>query len=128
MVFEDGTHYEGEFKSAGCFNGKGTLTLNTGDRLEGNLQGMWNDGIKFSGTLFKSSCLPNSTFPLCEKLDSKPRYCIHSLHVLLAQHMSIPSDHLSNNFDQSFHPRFTVLLENFVSPHTKNGRLFSDNV
>lgn len=73
MVFEDGTHYEGEFKSAGCFNGKGTLTLNTGDRLEGNLQGMWNEGIKFAGTLFKNSCHINTSLPATERTESKPR-------------------------------------------------------
>ncbi|KAK3916569.1 Alsin [Frankliniella fusca] len=72
MVFEDGTHYEGEFKSAGCFNGKGTLTLNTGDRLEGSLQGMWNEGIKFAGMIFKNSCTSSSLPSTSEKAESKP--------------------------------------------------------
>lgn len=72
MVFEDGTHYEGEFKSAGCFNGKGTLTLNTGDRLEGSHQGMWNEGIKFSGTLFKNSCISSSSPLAPDRAESKP--------------------------------------------------------
>lgn len=71
MVFEDGTHYEGEFKSAGCFNGKGTLTLNTGDRLEGSLQGMWNEGIKFAGTLYKNSSI-TSSLPSADRAESKP--------------------------------------------------------
>lgn len=72
MVFEDGTHYEGECKSAGCFNGKGTLTLNTGDRLEGNLQGMWNDGIKFAGMVYKNTSVANSSVPTSDRAESKP--------------------------------------------------------
>lgn len=51
MVFEDGTHYEGEFKSAGIFCGKGTLTFRSGDRLEGNMNGAWNEGVKVIATL-----------------------------------------------------------------------------
>ncbi|EFN76628.1 Alsin [Harpegnathos saltator] len=51
MVFEDGTHYEGEFKSAGIFYGKGTLTFRSGERLEGNMNGAWNEGVKVIATL-----------------------------------------------------------------------------
>lgn len=51
MVFEDGTHYEGDFKSAGIFCGKGTLTFRSGDRLEGNMNGAWNEGVKVIATL-----------------------------------------------------------------------------
>ncbi|KAJ9583748.1 hypothetical protein L9F63_021911 [Diploptera punctata] len=54
MVFEDGTHYEGEFRAAGVFNGKGTLTFNSGDRLEGLLHGAWNEGVKVTGSLHKN--------------------------------------------------------------------------
>ncbi|XP_015114192.1 alsin [Diachasma alloeum] len=51
MVFEDGTHYEGEFKSAGTFCGKGTLTFRSGDRLEGTINGAWNEPVKVTATL-----------------------------------------------------------------------------
>lgn len=51
MVFEDGTHYEGEFKSAGIFGGKGTLTFRSGDKLEGNIIGAWNEGVKVNAVL-----------------------------------------------------------------------------
>lgn len=51
MVFEDGTHYEGEFKAAGIFGGKGALTFRSGDILEGNMTGAWNEGVKVSATL-----------------------------------------------------------------------------
>ncbi|GLH04955.1 Alsin homolog [Gryllus bimaculatus] len=52
-VLTDGTHYEGEFRSVGVFSGKGTLTFNSGDRLEGTLYGAWNEGVKVTGTLHK---------------------------------------------------------------------------
>lgn len=48
MVFEDGTHYEGEFRSAGVFSGKGVLTFSSGDKVEGSLSGAWTEGIKIS--------------------------------------------------------------------------------
>jgi amyotrophic lateral sclerosis 2 protein len=67
MVFEDGTHYEGEFRAAGVFGGKGTLIFNSGDRLEGILQGAWNEGVKITGTLHKN------TTTLSGQLKQKPR-------------------------------------------------------
>lgn len=71
MVFEDGTHYEGEVRAAGQFSGKGTLTFSTGDRFEGSLHGSWNEGIKLTGTLHKN--MPtNTNTPQRQK--SKPRY------------------------------------------------------
>ncbi|XP_029056491.2 alsin [Osmia bicornis bicornis] len=66
MVFEDGTHYEGEFKSAGIFYGKGTLTFRSGDRLEGNMNGSWNEGIKVIATLHMNKASGNT------QTDSKP--------------------------------------------------------
>ncbi|XP_020708134.2 alsin isoform X2 [Athalia rosae] len=51
MIFEDGTHYEGEFRSAGVFSGKGTLTFSSGDRIEGSMNGAWNEGVKITATL-----------------------------------------------------------------------------
>ena len=66
-MFEDGTHYEGEFRAAGVFSGKGTLTFNSGDRLEGLLHGAWNEGVKVTGTLHKNiSAAPTI-------IDTKPR-------------------------------------------------------
>lgn len=63
MVFEDGTHYEGEFKSAGYFGGKGTLTFRSGDRLEGTINGAWNEPVKIAATLHisKASSRPEPT-------------------------------------------------------------------
>ncbi|KAG7208800.1 hypothetical protein KM043_014993 [Ampulex compressa] len=66
MVFEDGTHYEGEFKSAGIFYGKGTLTFRSGDRLEGNMSGAWNEGVKVIATLHMNKASGNV------QTDSKP--------------------------------------------------------
>ncbi|XP_076168851.1 amyotrophic lateral sclerosis 2 isoform X2 [Ptiloglossa arizonensis] len=79
MVFEDGTHYEGEFKSAGIFYGKGTLTFRSGDRLEGNMNGVWNEGVKVIATLHmnkaggnvQSNSKPLSFGKLCVSPDQK---------------------------------------------------------
>lgn len=51
MIFEDKTHYEGEFKSVGIFGGKGILTFCSGDILEGNIYGAWNEPVKVTATL-----------------------------------------------------------------------------
>jgi amyotrophic lateral sclerosis 2 protein len=70
MVFEDGTHYEGEFRAAGVFGGKGILIFNSGDRLEGTLHGAWSEGVKITGTLHKNTAIsPNH-------LNTKPRYLL----------------------------------------------------
>ncbi|XP_063974137.1 alsin isoform X2 [Diachasmimorpha longicaudata] len=63
MIFEDGTHYEGELKSAGIFCGKGVLTFRGGDRLEGIINGAWNEPVKVTATLHicKTSTLPDSS-------------------------------------------------------------------
>ena len=79
MVFEDGTHYEGEFKSAGIFYGKGTLTFRSGDRLEGNMNGVWNEGVKVIATLHmnkasgnvQTNSKPTSFGKLCVSPDQK---------------------------------------------------------
>ncbi|XP_076647419.1 amyotrophic lateral sclerosis 2 [Halictus rubicundus] len=79
MVFEDGTHYEGEFKSAGIFCGKGTLTFQTGERLEGNMNGVWNESVKVVATLHlndnrenvQTNSKPMSFGKLCVPPDQK---------------------------------------------------------
>ena len=54
MLFEDETSYEGTFADAGVFSGHGTLAYNNGDRLEGSFYGNYTEGMKFSGTIYKS--------------------------------------------------------------------------
>ena len=54
MLFEDETSYEGNFADAGVFSGHGTLTYNNGDRMEGSFYGNYTEGMKFSGTIYKS--------------------------------------------------------------------------
>ncbi len=54
MLFEDETCYEGTFADAGVFSGNGTLTYESGDRLEGSFYGNYTDGMKFNGTIFKN--------------------------------------------------------------------------
>lgn len=60
MVFEDGTHYEGELKSAGVFGGKGILTFCSGDVLEGNINGAWDEPVKVTATLHINKANTNS--------------------------------------------------------------------
>ncbi|XP_017893211.1 alsin isoform X2 [Ceratina calcarata] len=93
MIFEDGTHYEGEFKSAGIFYGKGTLTFTSGDRLEGNMNGAWNEGVKVIATLHmnktsgnvQANTKPTSFGKLCVSPDQKWkaifRHCYQQLGV-----------------------------------------------
>ncbi|XP_046736020.1 alsin isoform X3 [Diprion similis] len=79
MIFEDGTHYEGEFRSAGVFSGKGTLTFSSGDRIEGNMNGAWNEGVKITATLHMNvancsshvNAKPTSFGKLCVPPDQK---------------------------------------------------------
>ena len=54
MLFEDETSYEGTFADAGVFSGHGTLSYNNGDRMEGSFYGNYTEGMKFSGTIYKS--------------------------------------------------------------------------
>lgn len=67
MVFEDGTHYEGEFRSAGVFSGKGILTFSSGDKIEGSLSGAWTEGVKISNATMhlnvSNPVLPNNSKP-----------------------------------------------------------------
>ncbi|XP_046413815.1 alsin isoform X5 [Neodiprion fabricii] len=79
MIFEDGTHYEGEFRSAGVFSGKGTLTFSSGDKIEGNMNGAWNEGVKITATLHMNvancsshvNAKPTSFGKLCVPPDQK---------------------------------------------------------
>jgi hypothetical protein len=76
MIFEDGTHYEGEFKSAGVFSGKGILTFSSGDKIEGTLNGAWTDGVKINGVLQMNVSNP------CLSPTSKPKYRINKLNLV----------------------------------------------
>ncbi|KAG8034358.1 hypothetical protein G9C98_007434 [Cotesia typhae] len=79
MIFEDKTHYEGEFKSVGVFGGKGVLTFCSGDILEGHIQGAWNEPVKVTATLqikknsinIESNSRPPSFGKLCVLPDQK---------------------------------------------------------
>lgn len=53
MMFEDKTYYEGELGVGGTFAGKGSLHYPSGDTIDGNFTGNWEDGIKINGMLQK---------------------------------------------------------------------------
>lgn len=100
MIFEDGTHYEGEFRAAGKFNGKGILTLNSGDKIEGSLSGSWNEGVKISnGTLHLAtnisltSTKPKSFGKLCVNSNQKWK----AIYRLCYQSLGVPEPNSKNN-------------------------------
>lgn len=100
MIFEDGTHYEGEFRAAGKFNGKGILTLNSGDKIEGSLTGSWNEGIKIStGTLHLAASKTAAT----TKPKSFGKLCVNSnqkwkaIFRLCYQLLGVPEPNSKNN-------------------------------
>ena len=106
MVFEDGTHYEGEFKSAGIFCGKGTLTFRSGDRLEGNINGGWNDGVKVNAVLHiikagtgnsENSAKPVSFGKLCVPPDQKWRAIFRQCYA----HLGISEPNAKSLFSNS---------------------------
>ncbi|KAL3281564.1 hypothetical protein HHI36_004772 [Cryptolaemus montrouzieri] len=92
MVLEDGTHYEGEFKGTGILNGKGILTLPTGDFIEGNLNGSIDEGIKISSGIFikthEKKKLPKSFGQLCTPVDQKWKALFRYFH----QSIGIPEN------------------------------------
>ncbi|XP_067137388.1 alsin [Centruroides vittatus] len=54
MIFEDNTCFEGELGAGGVLNGKGTLHLSNGDKIEGCFTGKCCDSFKIQGIYHKS--------------------------------------------------------------------------
>ena len=55
MMFEDGSYYEGELCGGGVLNGKGTIQMASGDRIDATFSGIWNEGIRIKdGMLHKN--------------------------------------------------------------------------
>jgi amyotrophic lateral sclerosis 2 protein len=54
MLTEDDSCYEGDFSPGAQLNGKGVLTLASGDQIEGTFHGDWNEGIKVNGIFRKA--------------------------------------------------------------------------
>uniref|UniRef100_UPI0035900305 alsin isoform X2 n=1 Tax=Myxine glutinosa TaxID=7769 RepID=UPI0035900305 len=68
LLAEDNTRFQGEFTADLALNGKGLLTLPSGDFLAGNFSGVWGGELKVSGTFRK-------TFPgEKEKSTTKPQW------------------------------------------------------
>ncbi|CAG5116288.1 unnamed protein product [Candidula unifasciata] len=59
MVSDDNTLYEGSFTDITHLSGKGTLTLSSGDKLDGTFSGTLEEGLKVSGTFIKSATCPD---------------------------------------------------------------------
>ncbi|XP_033227521.1 alsin isoform X2 [Belonocnema kinseyi] len=151
MVFEDGTNYEGEFKSAGIFCGKGTLTFFSGDKLEGNLSGAWNEGIKVNATLHikkandnsfnlpKPTCfgklftppeLPKSFGKLCVPPDQKWKAIFRQCY----QQLDVPEPGSRNNSSadkasetQKLWDNVAVIISNSFHKKTKSSKNMNDS-
>ncbi|XP_069108324.1 alsin-like [Argopecten irradians] len=54
MLTDDNSCYEGEFSGITQLQGKGVLTLPTGDKIDGTFNGSWNEGLKINGTFHKT--------------------------------------------------------------------------
>ncbi|UYV83608.1 NPEPPS [Cordylochernes scorpioides] len=83
MIFEDNTCFEGELGSGGMLNGKGTLYLSNGDKVDGHFAGVWSEGIKIAGTYQKNpGCTPVQTVldspgdPVRSKLSTFGQHCV----------------------------------------------------
>ncbi|KAJ8319767.1 hypothetical protein KUTeg_001354 [Tegillarca granosa] len=61
MLTDDNSSYEGEFSGITQLQGKGLLTMPTGDQIEGMFNGSWNEGLKINGTFNKCSTSPSVT-------------------------------------------------------------------
>lgn len=105
MILEDGTHYKGEFKGTGYLNGKGLLTLTTGQTIEGNLTGSWHEGIKISNATFmapkthdpEGSNTPkhfgSTCIPMKQKWKALYRHCYQLLGIPEKINPKNPFDH-----------------------------------
>ncbi|ESO94409.1 hypothetical protein LOTGIDRAFT_145057, partial [Lottia gigantea] len=54
MLTDDNSCYEGEFQGVTQLQGKGCLTLPSGDKIQGVFNGSWNEGLKINGMFNKS--------------------------------------------------------------------------
>lgn len=125
MIFEDGTQYEGEFKAVGIFNGKGTLTLSSGDKIEGILNGAWNEGIKISnGSLHLNTvspvekCKPSSFGKLCVSPNNKWKAIFKNCYQML----NINENHILEN-NQNITQRIWQSIAVLITNSKQNNRL-----
>ncbi|XP_039281236.1 uncharacterized protein LOC111057944 [Nilaparvata lugens] len=77
MMMDDGAYFEGEMKSAGVLNGRGSLVLAGGDRLEGSMHGVWSEGIKVTGVFHKGACPPPPATARRDKPKSFGKFATH---------------------------------------------------
>lgn len=74
MISDDNTMYEGDFMGTTHLSGKGTLTLPTGDKMEGSFNGSLNAGLKVNGTFHKSLSSPDSDHRQSQHTSTKSKY------------------------------------------------------
>lgn len=121
MILEDGTHYEGDFKGTGNLSGKGTLTLNSGHTIEGNLSGSLIDGIKISSGILNLTknnnnmdhCVRPSSFgKLCTPVGQKWKALFRQCYQMLGVPENNPKTTLKVPDTQKIWQNIAVLISN----------------
>ncbi|KAF2882405.1 hypothetical protein ILUMI_23775 [Ignelater luminosus] len=121
MILEDGTHYEGDFKGTGNLSGKGTLTLNSGHTIEGNLSGSLIDGIKISSGILNLTknnnnvdhCVRPSSFgKLCTPVGQKWKALFRQCYQMLGVPENNPKTNLKVPDTQKIWQNIAVLISN----------------
>ncbi|XP_041374852.1 alsin-like isoform X2 [Gigantopelta aegis] len=81
MLTDDNSCYEGEFQDITQLQGKGTLILPTGDKIEGHFSGSWNEGLKINGTFIKN----------VESFENRSHHSLDT-HSKFYSKLSVPAD------------------------------------
>ncbi|XP_060076194.1 alsin-like [Ylistrum balloti] len=78
MLTDDNSCYEGEFSGITQLQGKGVLTLPTGDKIDGTFNGSWNEGLKINGTFHKTLTIEErrSNHPIGLNSSSFTKLCV----------------------------------------------------
>ncbi|XP_050388946.2 alsin isoform X1 [Patella vulgata] len=84
MLTDDNSCYEGEFQGVTLLQGKGSLTLPSGDKLDGVFNGTWNEGLKFNGTFIRAE--------LSHSGPSKPKSHMLDINNRTYGKLSVPAD------------------------------------
>lgn len=133
MILEDGTHYEGEFKGIGNLNGKGTLTLNSGHTVEGNLTGSLDEGIKISSGTLNLTKLSQTTndsvglaastsfAKLCTPVTHKWKALFRQCHQVLGI-SDTDSKHIKTPDTQRIWQNIAIVISNSYQGTVKRGK------
>ncbi|XP_077974399.1 alsin-like isoform X2 [Styela clava] len=138
LLIEGRYTFEGHLTAGLILNGKGRLTLPTGDKLEGSFSGPWGDNIRVSGNLIRLDLShSNSTRPTSPgtPIDITPSFNNfahkdHTKSILRRYNRHIMRKHVENkhirSFPLSLHPDLKW-TEIFSQCQTALGCLIKDD-